>query len=76
LPKAAVLLPLLRFIAVRTGFRAGFWQYVQRSATQGDTVRTQHLETTAALGFETAARRIKADICGSAPPIPRNEETQ
>ena len=50
--------------------------FVQRSGTQGDTVRTQHVETTARLASKTAARRIKADIRGSALPITRNEETQ
>ena len=74
--KAAVLLPQLCFIAAVARFRTVLLWFVQRSATQGDTVRTQHKKQTAALGFEAAAQRIKADICGSALPITRNEETQ
>ena len=74
LPKAAVLLPQLCFIAAVARFRTVLLWFVQRSATQGDTVRTQHKKQTAALGFEAAAQRIKADICGSALPITRNEE--
>ena len=74
--QAAVLLPQLCFIAAVARFRTVLLWFVQRSATQGDTVRTQHVETTARLASKTAARRIKADICGSALPIARNEETQ
>ena len=73
LPKAAVLLPQLCFIAAVARFRTVLLWFVQRSATQGDTVRTQHKKQTAALGFEAAAQRIKADICGSALPITRKE---
>ena len=74
--KAAVLLPQLCFIAAVARFRTVLLWFVQRSGTQGDTVRTQHVETTARLASKTAARRIKADIRGSALPITRNEETQ
>ena len=74
--QAAVLLPQLCFIAAVARFRTVLLWFVQRSATQGDTVRTQHKKQTAALGFEAAAQRIKADICGSALPITRKEAKQ
>ena len=64
------------FIAAVARFRTVLLWFVQRSGTQGDTVRTQHVETTARLASKTAAQRIKADICGSALPITRKEEKQ
>ena len=76
LPKAAVLLPQLYFIAAVARFRTVLLWFVQRSGTRGDTVRTQHKTQTAAPGFEAAAQRINADIRGSALPIARKKAKQ
>ena len=64
------------FIAAVAPFRTVLLWFVQRSGEQGDTVRTSTHTSKHSPASKTAARRIKADIRGSALPIARNEETQ
>ena len=65
---------LLCFIASVGRFRAAF---LSGPGSVSDSLRHSvckaHITSKHSLASKTAAQRIKADICGSAPPIPRNE---
>ena len=70
---AAAFFPAL-FYRSRVPFRAAFFSGPGSiSVSLRHSACKAHITSKHSLASKAAAQRIKADICGSAPPIPRNE---